>query len=107
MTDGEPRTTIGIVSGVLLAARLGLLIYSMTQQVRVSCEVCVTFHGETQCRTAPGPDRQEATKTATDNARGFLASGMADSISWGQANQATFRARLSPTARASSVREWM
>lgn len=76
----KPQTKIGILTGVLLAATLGVLIYAMLQQARVSCEVCVTFHGASHCRTAAGPDRASATKTATDNACGFLASGMADSI---------------------------
>lgn len=77
----RPRTTIGIVAGMLLALTLGVLIYTMLQQARVSCDVCVTFHGKTQCRSAAGPDHATAARTALDNACGFLASGMADSIS--------------------------
>jgi hypothetical protein len=77
----RPQATIGVLTAVLVAATLGVLIYAMTRQARVSCEACVTFHGRTKCRTAAGPDREEATKTAVDNACGYLARGMADSIS--------------------------
>ncbi len=77
----RPQTTIAVVSVLFLALTLGLLIYAMTQQAQVTCEACVTFHGGTQCRTAVGPDRDQATRTAVDNACGFLASGMAQNIS--------------------------
>jgi hypothetical protein len=77
----KPRTTISLLVGALLVLTLGVLVYSMLQQARVSCEVCVSFHGRTQCRSAAGPDREAATRTAIDNACGLLASGMADSIS--------------------------
>jgi len=77
----SPQAKIGIVTGFVLIVMLGLLIYAMLQQAQVTCEACVTFRGNTDCRTAVGPDREQATRTAVDNACGLLASGMADSIS--------------------------
>ncbi len=77
----SPQAKIGIVTAVFVALTLGLLIYSTLQQAQIECEACVTFHGRTQCRTAVGPDREQAVKTAIDNACGLLAAGMADSIS--------------------------
>jgi hypothetical protein len=77
----SPQAKIAVVTVVLLALTLALLISAMLQQAQVTCEVCVTFRGRTQCRTAAGPDSDQAVKTATDNACGLLASGMADSIS--------------------------
>ena len=76
----SPVVKIAIVVTVLVAATVGLLIYAMLQQAKASCEVCIAFHGNTQCRAAVGPTRDEAIRTATDNACGFLASGMANSI---------------------------
>ena len=76
----SPIAKIAIGATVLIAATIGLLVYSVLQQAKVSCEVCVTFRGNTQCRTAIGPTRDEAIKTATSNACAYLASGMADSI---------------------------
>lgn len=77
----SPQAKIAIVTGVLVAATVGLLVLSTLRQTQVDCEACVTFHGRTQCRTAAGPDRDQATRTAIDNACSFLASGMTDSIS--------------------------
>ena len=76
----SPRANIAIVTVVLIVLTLGLLVYSMLQQAKVSCEVCVAFHGNTKCRSAVGPTRDDAIKTAISNACGYLASGMADSI---------------------------
>jgi hypothetical protein len=77
----SPQAKIAIVTVVLLILTVGLGIYGVLQQTRIDCEVCVSFHGRTQCRAASGPDRDEAIETAIDNACGFLSSGMADSIS--------------------------
>ena len=79
----SPQAKIAIVTAVLVAAMAALLVMSALRQAQVSCEACVTFHGRTQCRTAAGPDRDQATKTAIDNACGLLTSGMANSISCG------------------------
>ena len=77
----SPQVKIGIVIAILVVVGLGLLVSAMLQQAKITCEVCITFHGRTRCRTAVGPDRQQAVRTAVDNACGLLASGMADSIS--------------------------
>lgn len=71
---------ITILAAVLIAASVGLLAVSVLKQAKVSCEVCITFRGSTKCRTARGPTREEAVRTATDNACAFLAAGMTDSI---------------------------
>lgn len=74
------RAKIGIITAVVLVAMAALLVSLMLQQAKVTCEACVTFRGRTQCRSAVGPDREQATRTAIDNACAFLASGMTDSI---------------------------
>ncbi len=74
------RVKIGILTAAVALAMMVLLVYTMLQQAQVSCEACVTFQGRTQCRSAVGPDREQATRTAIDNACAFLAAGMTDSI---------------------------
>ncbi len=74
------RVKIGILTAAVALAMMVLLVYTMLQQAQVSCEACVTFQGRTQCRSAVGPDREQATRTAIDNACAFLATGMTDSI---------------------------
>ena len=53
----SPVTRIAIVVTALIAATVGLLILAMLQQTKVSCEVCISFRGRTQCRTALGHTR--------------------------------------------------
>ena len=56
------------------------IIYASMGLSQVSCEVCITYRGRTQCRTAQGTNAEEAQRTATDVACTFLSSGMTDSI---------------------------
>ena len=74
------RVKIGIITAVVLVAMVILLVSTMSKQAQVSCEVCVTFQGRTQCRSAAGPDREQAIRTAVDTACAVLAAGMTDSI---------------------------
>lgn len=78
----SPVARIGLIFGLFAVATLALIIYQIVEkQQRVSCEVCVTFRGLRDCREAAGPDRDEAIRTATNNACSLISSGMADSIS--------------------------
>ena len=61
--------------GVVAIVRSTMLNYSEL------CEVCITFGGRSECREAYGKTRDEAVRTATDNACAPLAGGMTDSIS--------------------------
>ena len=76
----SPQSKIAIITVAIVVLTLGVLILAMMQQAEVSCEVCVTFQGRTACREALGSDRDEAIRTATDNACGLLTRGMANSI---------------------------
>lgn len=70
-------TLIAILFGL---AVLGVLIYSTMGLRQVSCEVCMTFQGRTNCATAAAPTREEATRTASDVACAPIAAGMTESI---------------------------
>ena len=70
-------TLIAILFGLVV---LGVLIYSTMGLRQVSCEVCMTFQGETNCATAAAPTKQEATRTATDTACAPISAGMTESI---------------------------
>lgn len=59
---------------------LGYIIYSLMTLSQATCEVCITFHGGSQCRSAQGANAEEAQRTATDLACHFLSSNMADGI---------------------------
>ena len=72
------RTTLAIL--IFAVSVLALILFSTLSLGGYSCEVCVEFHGQSKCRTARGSSREEARKTAIDNACAFLASGVTDSI---------------------------
>lgn len=59
---------------------LALLFWLAMGDNQKRVEVCVTFNGRTECRTASGPTEGEAQRTAIQNACALLASGMTDSI---------------------------
>lgn len=71
---------VALAATILAVLTLALIVYSSTRLARVSCEVCVSFNGRNQCRTATAATQQEAIRTATDNACDFLSAGMAEGI---------------------------
>ena len=80
---------LAIAFGVLV---LGAIVFSTFNQDRVRCQVCVTFNGRSDCRTASATNQQEAVRTAVANACAQIASGVTettqcestqpDSIEW-------------------------
>ncbi len=71
-----------IAAGIVLL--LAALVYSTLSLARYECEVCVSFRGRSACRVAAGATREEAIRTASDNACAFLASGRTDSMACGR-----------------------
>lgn len=76
----NPMARAALVFVVLFAASLGLIAWKAMSDRRTLCEVCMTFRGATACREAYGPARDEAVRTATENACALLAAGMSASI---------------------------
>lgn len=77
---------------LLVLAVLGAAAYivlSPSRLGKVSCEVCVEFKGQKVCRTARGPNHEEALKTAHDNACAQVASGRTDNILCGGSEPAS------------------
>ena len=70
-----------VMVGILIVAViLGVLIYSSLNLAKYRVEVCMTFHGQTNCRTASGSTEAFAQRTAVTNACAAIASGVTDSI---------------------------
>jgi hypothetical protein len=67
-----------VVAGI--AGLVGYFTYLTMSVSTISCEVCVEFHGVTECRRATGKDRMEAEMSAASTACGLLAGGVTDSI---------------------------
>ncbi len=75
---------IKVVIGIVVAVLLGVVIYSTMNLAQFEVEVCVTYQGKSECRTAAGATKEEALRTAADNACAFLSSGRTDSMACGR-----------------------
>jgi hypothetical protein len=69
-----------ILVGVGFVALIGFIVYSSTGLAQVTCQVCVEYHGNTSCRPAAAPTKDEAVKTAWGIACSELASGRTEGI---------------------------
>ncbi|MBI4161427.1 MAG: hypothetical protein HY509_03160 [Acidobacteria bacterium] len=67
------------------------MTWTVLSETAIGCEVCIEFRGRRQCRRAEGPDREACRRTAGDNACGFLASGMNESIACGNTEPQSVR----------------
>lgn len=73
-------TRIGIVGTVLLAAVFGYVVFQSFRLESASCEVCMEYNGQSQCRKVGGATVDEARQGAITNACAFLSSGVTDSM---------------------------
>ena len=73
-----------VIGGLFAVVVLGVIVYLSLGFSQYTCEVCVTFHGRTQCRSAAGADKESAVMTARDNACAFLIASKTDGFLCGQ-----------------------
>jgi hypothetical protein len=81
-----PRPLQFVLYSLLVLIPAVWMTYEITKTPSITCEVCIEYRGQTKCREARGPDRDQCQRTASDNACAFLASGMTDSIQCGGTN---------------------
>jgi len=65
---------------VFLLLFIGYVVYRSFRIPTVECEICLTFNGESVCRTASSGTRETAIESAVTSACGTLAAGMTESI---------------------------
>lgn len=65
---------------VFLSLFIVLVVYLSLRVPQKECEVCITFNGHTECRTAASGTEKAARESAVTSACATLASGMTDSI---------------------------
>lgn len=65
---------------VFLTLFIAVVVYLSARAPRHECEVCVTFQGESVCRTAASGTREASIQSAVTSACGTLAAGMTESI---------------------------
>jgi hypothetical protein len=69
-----------VITLAVVAAIIALFFYMSTARANEECRVCVTFNGRSNCATAAGRTRAEATETAQQTACGPVAVGMNETI---------------------------
>jgi hypothetical protein len=69
-----------VAAACVLLPVIGFVVYSSFQVSAVECEVCMTFEGHPLCRSASAATRDEALRSAADNACALLTSGMTNTI---------------------------
>ena len=75
--SGRKNLVAALVFLVPIAA---FVVWSSFQVSAVECEVCIRFEGRETCRAASAATRDEALRSATDNACALVTSGMTNSI---------------------------
>lgn len=73
----------GVVTLIFGLAVLALVYFSLQGVNEYTCEVCVTYNGQTQCRTGQGRTKEDAVTKAQDAACSVMASGMDQRIACG------------------------
>jgi len=66
------------IVGVIVAFVL-LMLFAMPQ-AKHRVEVCITFEGQSECRTASGATRESALRTAVENACALISGGPTDTV---------------------------
>jgi hypothetical protein len=77
----------------VVAAIAALFFYMTTARASTECEVCMTFHGQTNCATAVGSSEKEAMQGAQTTACGPVTSGMDQTIACGRTEPTSTRCR--------------
>lgn len=72
------RNTVAAV--VVLAPIVGFVVYSSFGVSAIECEACMRFDGRETCRSASAANRDEALRSAIDNACALLTSGMTNTL---------------------------
>ena len=58
---------------------VGFVVFSTLGNARYRCEACMTYLGRSACRTASAQTREQAERTAIENACAQIASGVTES----------------------------
>ena len=69
-----------LVTIAAIVALLGIFTYLTMSPNVVSCEVCIEFRGNTECRKASAKTREDAEMAAASTACGLISGGVGDSI---------------------------
>jgi hypothetical protein len=69
-----------IIGVVFIVALLAFLIYTSMHIAQYRVEVCVAYHGRTECRIASADTKDHALRSAQNNACGLMVSGVTETM---------------------------
>lgn len=70
-----------VIGGIVLAiVVLAALVYTSFGNRHFRCEVCISYEGRKACRKAAAATKEQALRSATDNACALVASGVTASM---------------------------
>lgn len=72
-----------VVTLLFALAVIALVVFSLQGVHEHTCEVCVTYKGQTQCRTGQGRTQEDAVDKAQTAACAVMTSGMDEVIACG------------------------
>ena len=75
----DRRRATWIALGALLLF-MGFVVHRSLHLGGIRCEVCIIYHGASQCRTVDGATREDALMAATTNACAYLSNGVTDGM---------------------------
>jgi len=75
---GAKKSTWIVMAG--LGLFMAVVVYRSFQISNYQCEVCITFRGNSVCRTVEGAGESDARMAAVNNACALLASGVTDTM---------------------------
>ena len=76
----KSRFGVFALGTLFVAAVLTALIYTSLDYHQFEVESCITYKGRRACGTAAGANREEALRSAANNACSRIASGMTENI---------------------------
>lgn len=84
-------TRVGIIGTSLLAIVVGFVVFQSLGAESVTCEVCMNYKTQQQCRTVGAATRELALQGAITNACAYISSGVTDSMACGRTKPALQR----------------
>lgn len=80
-----------IIGIVFVVATVAFIVYSSMTGAQYRVEVCMSFQGQTSCRTASADTDEHALRSATSNACALIASGVTDTMACERSNPTSVR----------------
>ena len=80
-----------VIIGALFVIAIAFIVYLSMNVAQYRVEVCMSYQGQSSCRTASADTQDHALRSATSNACALIASGVTDTMACERSNPASVR----------------